>query len=185
MRSSFFHFLLLLGCVAVLARYAGRWPAPQRIQRVLLVVSRGAISGSAGQPIKIGGDSLTLEVTEKCWVFFRRSKKEDGPLYRGYWTPAHFESLFRLLEQAGVWQLRDGDGGEPDGQALYTYLEVSDGQRTMRTFWRGPSPPHQRVAEVLLSLPELSPHLGLEIDRLGGGKLPSRPKADPVASPNR
>lgn len=185
MRSGLFQFLLLLACVAVMARYAGRGPSPQRLERFLLVVSRDPLSASEGKPPKLRGDSLSLEVTERGWYFVRVSQGEVGSGFRGYWTPAHFESLGKLLEQAGVWQLRDGDGGEPEGQVLYTYLEVSDGQRTSRTFWRGLPRAHRRVAEVLLTRPEMGPYLGLEIDRLARGKRVSPPEGAPLTTPTR
>jgi len=185
MRSGLFQFLLLLGCVALLARYAGRTPSPQRLERLFLVVSCQPPSASEGGPPKPKGDSMSLEVTQKGFYFIRTSQGEQGPGFRGYWTPAHFESLGKLLDQAGVWQLRDGDGGEPEGQVLYTYLEVSDGQRTSRTFWRGLPKAHRRVAEVLLSCPEMTPYLGLEIDRLARGKRAAPPEGAPLTTPTR
>ncbi len=108
------------------------------------------LSRHAPDPMWQSGDFLTLVIQgngqgEACC--HQEGVVRASPIHL---TPEQMTHLAERLEQAGAWQLENGDSQQPEERVYYTRLLLRRGERKHLSLWRGLPETHRACANCLL-----------------------------------
>lgn len=160
MRANLIWLVVLLAVVGVAAGfYRFQTPAEPQAQHLLslrLLLCNRPIQMANGQPLFVEGDHFRMALFRQASGTgqMSTSRSSNGTGYPGLLTTisaaewAEFEK--GLLALPG-WREKECDGGEPEGQVLYTLLQIKTDQGEFVSSWRGLPKPQAEVANFLLS----------------------------------
>ena len=149
-------WLCFLFCaVALMIGYS---PRSERILSLRLLLAQRPIALSDGQPLFVEGDCfrLALHLTADGSAQMSSSQRRNGLMSQGLlstWSAPQWSSLERGLWDLPGWREKQCDGGEPEGQVLYTWLEVETQHEKFCSHWRGLPKPQAEVLHFLLKSP--------------------------------
>lgn len=159
MRANLIWLVVLLAVVGVAGFYRSRpqsAPQSQHLLSLRLLLCNRPIQMANGQPLFVEGDHFRMALFRQAngTGQMSTSRSSNGTGYPGLLTTisaaewAEFEK--GLLALPG-WREKECDGGEPEGQVLYTLLQIKTDQGEFVSSWRGLPKPQAEVANFLLS----------------------------------
>ncbi|MBS2036823.1 hypothetical protein JST97_17665 [bacterium] len=121
-----------------------------------LLLATRPISQSQGQPVFVDGDCFRMGIFARPdgSAQMSSSRRQDGVITNGILTtvPApEWSALEGSFLSLPGWREKQCDGGEPEGQVLYTLLEIETSEGRFVSQWRGLPRPQADVANLLLS----------------------------------
>ena len=153
-------WLGLILCVLALA--AGYWPRSRGIVSLRLLLAARPIALSDDQPLFVEGDcfQMALHSMSDGSAQMSASQRSQGLMSQEILTrlsAREWTALKQGLWELPGWRERQCDGGEAEGQALYTLLEIETDQGKFRSNWRGLPKAQAEVANLLLKSPAGGP----------------------------
>lgn len=148
--------------VCAVALMIGDSPRSERILSLRLLLAQRPIALSDGQPLFAEGDCfrLALHLTADGTAQMSSSQRSNGLMSQGLLSTLSAPQWFYLERGLGDlpgWREKQCDGGEPEGQVLYTWLEVVTQQEKFCSNWRGTPKPQAEVLNFLLKSPAGGP----------------------------
>ncbi len=148
--------------ICILALSTGYGPEPQRILSLRLLLATRPIALSGDVPLFVEGDCfrLALHRLANGSVQMSTSQRSNGLMSQGIlstWSAPEWSTLEAGLWKLPGWRERQCDGGEAEGTALYTLLEIETTRGKFRSSWRGLPPAQSQVANLLLQSPAGGP----------------------------
>ena len=153
MRANLVWLLALLCAVALFIGY--RFPA-QRILSLHLLLATKPIARDDGQILFVEGDCFRLDLDPVAdgSAHMSTGGRKDGVMSQDNVTTLSAQdwaALEKGLLALPGWRERQADGGEPQGQALYTELKIETTEGKFVSHWRGLPKPQADVANFLLA----------------------------------
>jgi hypothetical protein len=149
-KSNLLCLVLLLGLVALVS-YRRR---PEQILSVRLLLTRQPMSLVEDKPL-VRGDCFRLALhllpngSAQMSSSQRVNSQEKQGLLRTL-SPIEWSRLERGLAALSGWRTPQCNSDQPEGQVLYTLMEVETSQGQFRSYWRGLPKPQAEVANYLL-----------------------------------
>lgn len=168
MRANLAWLLALLCAVALACGYQFSQP---HLRSLRLLLAAKPIVLSEGKPVFVEGDCFRLALFSQPdgSAQMSTSRRHDGITSNGILTTMNaqdWSALEKGLLPLPGWREKQCDDGEPEGEALYTLLEIETSEGKFVSQWRGLPKPQAEVANLLLGSPA-GPPLRQGLTQLG------------------